>query len=68
MGMDPSDGKQIIRAQVPLSEMYSYSIDLRSLTQGRGSFEMEFSHYDPVPSELADKIIASSKVEETVEE
>ena len=68
MGMDTHDGKQIIRAQVPLAEMYTYSIDLRSITRGRGSFEMKFSHYDPVPHELAQKIVASGKVEEGEEE
>lgn len=68
LGMDPMDGKQVIKAQVPLASMYSYSVDLRSITRGRGKFEMEFSHYDPVPFELAEKIVAESKVEETVEE
>jgi elongation factor G len=63
-GMDPLKNKQVINAQVPLAEMYTYSIDLRSLTQGRGVFEMEFSHYEQVPHETAEKIIADSKVEE----
>ncbi|MBD3266700.1 elongation factor G, partial [bacterium] len=61
-GMDPAEGKQIIRAQVPLAEMYTYSIDLRSITQGRGMFEMEASHYDPVPHEIAEKIVADADV------
>ncbi len=68
MGMDAINKKQIIRAQVPLAEMYTYSIDLRSISQGRGSFEMEFSHYDPVPKELEQKVIEASKVEEGEEE
>ncbi len=68
MGMDAVDGKQIIRAQVPLAEMYTYSIDLRSITQGRGSFEMEHSHYESVPKEIEQKIVQESKVEHTDEE
>ncbi len=67
MGMNPLKGKQLIKAQVPLSEMYKYPIDLRSLTRGRGTFEMEFSHYEPVPNELTEKIIAASKMEEEEE-
>lgn len=64
MGMDPQDGHQVIRAQVPLGEMFRYSVDLRSISRSRGSFKMEFSHYDPVPKDLADKVIAASKREE----
>ena len=48
LGMDPDRGNQIIRAHVPLSEMFKYAIDLRSITQGRGDFEMEFDHYEEV--------------------
>jgi elongation factor G len=51
----------IIKAQVPLSEMLSYANELTSLTQGRGSHSMEFSHYDFVPAELAEKVIAAHK-------
>jgi elongation factor G len=51
----------IIKAQVPLAEMLSYATDLTSMTQGRASFSMEFSHYDYVPSEIADKVIAAAK-------
>jgi elongation factor G len=62
LGMDPTGtGKTNIRAQVPQSEMTRYSIDLRSITGGRGIFTMSFSHYEEVPSHLADKIIAESK-------
>jgi len=63
-GMDPLDGKQRIRAQVPLAHMFTYSIDLRSLTQARGRFSMEFSHYDEVPAQLVDKIIAEATAEQ----
>ncbi|MFH1743784.1 MAG: elongation factor G [bacterium] len=61
MGMDSERGKQTIRAQVPLAEMYRYPIELRSITRGRGSYVMEFSHYEQVPPDLAEKIIASSE-------
>lgn len=58
-GMDPTGtGKTLIRAQVPLAEMTRYSIDLRSITGGHGSFTMSFSHYDEVPQHIADKLIA----------
>ncbi|HEV2388732.1 MAG TPA: elongation factor G [Candidatus Acidoferrales bacterium] len=51
----------VIKAQVPLAEMLSYATDLTSMTQGRASFAMEFSHYDFVPAEIAEKIIAAAK-------
>lgn len=64
MGMD-SDGKaEIINAQVPQSEILSYATDLTSMTGGLGSFTFEFSHYEEVPSHIADKIIAERSVEE----
>ena len=61
----------VIKAQVPLAEMLSYATDLTSMTQGRASYSMEFSHYDFVPGELTEKIIAQAKAEregEPVEE
>jgi len=67
MGMDPQNGKQVIRANVPLSEMFQYSIDLRSMTQARGSFVMDYSHYEPVPHELSEKIIAAAEKEKAEE-
>jgi elongation factor G len=51
----------IVKAMVPLSEMLSYATDLTSMTQGRASYSMEYSHYDYVPSEMADKVIAAHK-------
>ncbi len=51
----------VIKAQVPLSEMLSYATDLTSMTQGRASFTMEFAHYDYVPPEIAEKVIAAAK-------
>ncbi len=61
-GMEaPAPGVQVIKANVPLSELYKYVNTLRSMTQGRGSFEMEFSHYEDVPEEVASKIIEAHK-------
>jgi elongation factor G len=60
-GMDTKGSTQIIRAQVPMSEMLNYQNDLISMTQGRASFHMEFDHYDYVPALQADKIIAAAK-------
>jgi len=51
----------VVKALVPLAEMLSYATDLTSMTQARASYSMEFSHYDIVPNELAEKVIASHK-------
>lgn len=61
-GMDPiGNGLQCIKAQVPLAEMQRYAIDLRSITQGRGSFVMEFDHYEETPPMVAEQVIAEAK-------
>ncbi len=60
-GMDATDDDTVIKAQVPMSELLTYGAQLRSITQGRGSFHLEFSHYAEVPHSLQDKIIAQSK-------
>ncbi len=57
-GMEPRAGAQVIRARVPLSEMFGYATDLRSRTQGRASYTMQFSAYEPVPKSVAEEIIA----------
>src|SRR6266567_6349925 len=67
-GMDTKGSTQIIRAQVPMSEMLNYQSDLTAMTQGRASFSMEFDHYDYVPQLQADKIIAAAKAAKTGEE
>ncbi|MGC2721190.1 MAG: elongation factor G, partial [Candidatus Acidiferrales bacterium] len=67
-GSDARSGKVVIKAQVPFAEMLSYANELTSLTQGRGSYSMEHSHYDYVPSEIADKVIAAHKPHATEEE
>jgi elongation factor G len=58
MGMDPRGGAQSIRSEVPLSEMFGYSTDLRSSSQGRATFTMEFDHYSPVPTHIAENLKA----------
>ena len=61
LGVTPQNGRQVIKAQVPLAEMSKYSVDLRSITSDRGSFSMEFSHYEEVPFEISEKIVAAHK-------
>ncbi len=61
MGMEKQGKTQLIRAQAPLTEMYRYAIDLKSITQGRGKFSMKFARYDEVPAMIADKIVAAAK-------
>jgi elongation factor G len=60
-GMEPKGGSTMVKAQVPLAEMLSYASDLTSMTQGRGTYAMEMSHYDIVPQMIADKIVAAHK-------
>jgi elongation factor G len=56
-GMTQRTGAQVIEAHVPLAQMFGYSTDLRSKTQGRATYTMQFSHYDPVPKSIADEIV-----------
>jgi elongation factor G len=56
--MEPHAGSQIITARVPLSEMFGYSTNLRSMSQGRGTYTMQFAAYDEVPKSVAEEIIA----------
>jgi len=60
-GMDAADEDTVIKAQVPMSELLTYGAQLRSITQGRGSFHLEFSHYAEVPHSLQEKIVAQAK-------
>ncbi|CDN41042.1 MULTISPECIES: elongation factor G [Paenibacillus] len=62
-GMDSRAGAQIVRAKVPLAEMFGYSTTLRSGTQGRGVFSMELSHYEEVPKSIQEEIVSKSKSE-----
>lgn len=68
MGMEPVGKKQIVKAQVPLAEMSRYTIDLKSITQGRGKFRMETDHYEEVPAQDAEKVIAKAKQEKEQKE
>jgi elongation factor G len=61
MGMDSRGGAQVINAHVPLANMFGYSTDLRSATQGRATYTMVFDHYEQVPKSVADEIIAKAK-------
>ncbi|MBU5438692.1 elongation factor G [Tissierella sp. MSJ-40] len=64
LGMEPQeDGSQLVIAEAPQAEMFEYAIDLRSMTQARGSFTMEFNRYEEVPGNIAEKIIAEAKAE-----
>jgi elongation factor G len=58
LGMEPRAGVQVIGAQVPLAAMFGYATDLRSLTQGRATYTMQFGHYQPVPGGIADDLVA----------
>jgi elongation factor G len=61
MGMEPGEGAQTIKAKIPLEEMYKYVNELKSITGGRGTYTMSFSHYEVVPSNLAQSIIEKAK-------
>jgi elongation factor G len=61
LSVEPVDGMQAIKAQVPQAELFKYASELRSMTGGRASFEMEFSHYEQVPSNVAQKVIAEAQ-------
>ena len=60
-GMDDMGNGKIVRAYVPLAEMFGYATDLRSKTQGRGNYSMFFEKYEPVPKNVADKVITQYK-------
>jgi elongation factor G len=57
-GMEPRSNMQVIRGFVPLAQMFGYATDLRSKTQGRGTYVMQFSHYEETPKNIAEEIIA----------
>ncbi len=64
LGMNPIKGKQQIEAEVPMGEMYGYSTDLRSMTQGRGAFTLNFSRYEEAPKDVQEKVIAERQDDE----
>ena len=61
LGMESAGRNQVINAEVPMAEFLTYAPDLRSMTGGRGIFTMEFSRYDEVPQQLAEKIVEQVK-------
>jgi elongation factor G len=63
-GMEPKGSLQVIKAEVPMSEMLSYDAELTSMTGGRGSYHMEMSHYDEVPGQLQEKVVAATRAEQ----
>jgi elongation factor G len=60
-GMEINQGAQIIRAFVPLANMFGYATDLRSKSQGRGNYSMVFDHFEPLPKALAEKVMENKK-------
>ena len=61
IGMVPEDGETLIEAEVPQAELLRYATDLRSMTQGRGSYSVEFSHYEGVPQHISQRVVEESK-------
>ena len=59
-GIDDRGGAKVVRCVVPLSEMFGYATDLRSSTQGRASYTMQFSSYEPVPKSIAEEIVSKA--------
>ncbi len=59
--MGQRNDAQVIKAEVPLSEMFGYSTDMRSITQGRALYTMQFDHYEKVPNSVSEEIISASK-------
>jgi elongation factor G len=67
LGMEQRNNRTVIKAMVPLAEILRYGTDLRSMTQGRGIYTIEFDHYDPLPSHLMDEVVAQMQREEEEE-
>jgi elongation factor G len=63
LGMTPQDGNSIVEAQAPLAEVVRYATDLRSITKGRGSYRVQFSHYEEVPTHIAQRIVEQARKE-----
>jgi elongation factor G len=59
--MESRSGVQTVGVRVPLARMFGYATDLRSLTQGRATFTMQFSHYEPAPQSVTEKVVSESK-------
>jgi elongation factor G len=63
MGMEIKGKNQVVKAQVPLAQIFTYANDLRSITGGRGSYIMKFSHYEQVPAKIANEIISKHQAQ-----
>jgi elongation factor G len=61
-GVEPRGATQVVRAFVPLATMFGYATDLRSMTQGRATYSMEFAHYAEVPAHVASEIVSKTRV------
>jgi len=68
LGMDTKGHTQVIKSRVPMAEVLKYAPDLRSITSGRGEFQMEFSHYEELPAHLAEKVIKEAKARKAGEQ
>jgi len=68
MGMNPDGGMNSIDAEAPLSEVLKYATDLKSITQGRGTYSMEFAYYKEVPGNITQKVIAERQADKVKEE
>jgi elongation factor G len=66
-GMEPTGKYQVIKAQIPLAELFKYATALRSMTQGRGIYTMDFSHYEETPHDVQEKLAAEAKAEKESE-
>jgi elongation factor G len=64
LGMEPMGKSTLVHAEVPLAEMQSYALDLKSRTQGRATFQMQFARYQPVPGNIQEKVVAQARAEE----
>lgn len=64
LGIDQMDNRAIINAEVPFAEIMRYGTDLRSMTQGRGTYEIDFLHYEEIPSHLVDKVVEANRIQE----
>ncbi|MGH7930718.1 MAG: hypothetical protein ACREQV_23350, partial [Candidatus Binatia bacterium] len=68
LGMDTKGHSQVIKSKVPMSEVLKYAPDLRALTSGRGEFHMEFSHYEELPAQLAEKVVKEAQARKSAEQ
>ena len=68
IGVESRGNNQVVKASVPMAEILRYAPDLRSMTGGRGTFTMEYDHYEEVPGQIAEKIIETARKEKELQE